>query len=144
MDLDLRVGAALTRTQTMGLQNRFADLADKLISYGALSPLYPSSSPDTDATRRSLPVPNPRLRRRAVRESPGVHPRGLLVHPRYGRARGLLGPLHVEAGKAIRLAGRRDVVQHVRGRAGGGGGGSGDEADAEVVSSAFGEGVRSS
>lgn len=38
MDLDLRVGAALTRTQTMGLQNRFADLSDKLISYGTFLP----------------------------------------------------------------------------------------------------------
>ncbi|SCV72038.1 BQ2448_4732 [Microbotryum intermedium] len=34
MDLDLRVGAALTRTQTLGLQGRFAALAEKIISYG--------------------------------------------------------------------------------------------------------------
>lgn len=35
IDLDLRVGAALTRTQTMGLQARFGELAEKVISYGA-------------------------------------------------------------------------------------------------------------
>ncbi|WAQ88490.1 hypothetical protein PtA15_9A617 [Puccinia triticina] len=38
MELDLRIGAALTRCQTMGLQTRFQQLADSLISYG-LSPL---------------------------------------------------------------------------------------------------------
>jgi hypothetical protein len=34
MELDLRIGAALTRCQTMGLQTRFHQLADSLISYG--------------------------------------------------------------------------------------------------------------
>ncbi|KAI5479873.1 DNA topoisomerase III [Pseudohyphozyma bogoriensis] len=34
MILDLRVGAALTRTQTLSLQPRFQALADKIISYG--------------------------------------------------------------------------------------------------------------
>ncbi|OAV97443.1 hypothetical protein PTTG_11658 [Puccinia triticina 1-1 BBBD Race 1] len=34
MELDLRIGAALTRCQTMGLQTRFQQLADSLISYG--------------------------------------------------------------------------------------------------------------
>lgn len=37
MDLDLRVGAVLTRTQTLGLQGRFGALADKVISYGGPS-----------------------------------------------------------------------------------------------------------
>jgi DNA topoisomerase-3 len=34
MDLDLRVGAALTRFQTMSLQTRFAPLDSKILSYG--------------------------------------------------------------------------------------------------------------
>jgi len=34
MELDLRIGAALTRCQTMGLQSRFHQLAESLISYG--------------------------------------------------------------------------------------------------------------
>lgn len=34
MDLDLRVGAVLTRSQTLGLQARFGSLAEKVISYG--------------------------------------------------------------------------------------------------------------
>lgn len=33
--LDLRVGAAMTRLQTLALQARFGVLADKVISYGA-------------------------------------------------------------------------------------------------------------
>lgn len=41
MDLDLRVGAVLTRSQTLGLQARFGSLAEKVISYGA-PPLRPS------------------------------------------------------------------------------------------------------
>lgn len=36
MELDLRVGAALTRTQTLGLQQRFPTLEEKIISYGQL------------------------------------------------------------------------------------------------------------
>ncbi len=34
IELDLRVGAALTRTQTLNLQARVASLEDKIISYG--------------------------------------------------------------------------------------------------------------
>lgn len=34
ISLDLRVGAAFTRLQTMGLQNRLPDLGQKVISYG--------------------------------------------------------------------------------------------------------------
>jgi DNA topoisomerase-3 len=34
--LDLRIGAAFTRLQTMGLQNRIPELADKVMSYGRL------------------------------------------------------------------------------------------------------------
>ncbi|KAM0753285.1 prokaryotic type I DNA topoisomerase [Meredithblackwellia eburnea MCA 4105] len=34
MELDLRVGAALTRTQTLGLQNKVAGLEESIISYG--------------------------------------------------------------------------------------------------------------
>lgn len=37
IDLDLRVGAAFTRTQTLSLQPRFEALADKVISYGSSS-----------------------------------------------------------------------------------------------------------
>lgn len=32
--LDLRIGAAFTRLQTMGLQHRIPELADKVMSYG--------------------------------------------------------------------------------------------------------------
>lgn len=32
--LDLRIGAALTRQQTLGLQGRIAELAENIISYG--------------------------------------------------------------------------------------------------------------
>lgn len=34
IDLDLRVGAAMTRTQTLGLQARFPAILEKVISYG--------------------------------------------------------------------------------------------------------------
>ncbi|MBW0466658.1 hypothetical protein O181_006373 [Austropuccinia psidii MF-1] len=34
IELDLRIGAALTRSQTLGLQPRFAQLANNVISYG--------------------------------------------------------------------------------------------------------------
>lgn len=37
IELDLRVGAALTRTQTMGLQVQIGTLADKMMSYGPYS-----------------------------------------------------------------------------------------------------------
>lgn len=35
IDLDLRVGASLTRYLTMGLQARFPELDKKVISYGS-------------------------------------------------------------------------------------------------------------
>lgn len=35
IELDLRVGASLTRTQTLGLQARIAALDSKVISYGS-------------------------------------------------------------------------------------------------------------
>lgn len=35
-DLDLRLGAAFTRYQTLGLQARFGALNDKVVSYGEL------------------------------------------------------------------------------------------------------------
>lgn len=35
MDLDLRLGAAFTRYQTLGLQARFDALSEKVVSYGA-------------------------------------------------------------------------------------------------------------
>ena len=35
MELDLRIGAAFTRFQTLRLQARFPDLENKTISYGA-------------------------------------------------------------------------------------------------------------
>jgi DNA topoisomerase-3 len=34
IDLDLRVGAAMTRTQTLGLQARFPGILENVISYG--------------------------------------------------------------------------------------------------------------
>lgn len=37
ISLDLRVGAAFTRLQTMGLQNRLPELEQKVISYGQSS-----------------------------------------------------------------------------------------------------------
>jgi len=34
MELDLRIGAAFTRFQTLRFQNQFAELAEKILSYG--------------------------------------------------------------------------------------------------------------
>lgn len=34
IDIDLRVGSALTRVQTLGLQGKFPALESKIISYG--------------------------------------------------------------------------------------------------------------
>lgn len=38
IELDLRVGAAFTRFQTMALQQRFGQLADHTLSYGQTAP----------------------------------------------------------------------------------------------------------
>ena len=37
MELDLRIGAAFTRFQTMSFQEKFSALADRVISYGSNS-----------------------------------------------------------------------------------------------------------
>jgi DNA topoisomerase-3 len=42
ISLDLRVGAAFTRLQTMGLQNRLPELEQKVISYGQSCGFLPS------------------------------------------------------------------------------------------------------
>lgn len=34
MELDLRIGAAFTRFQTLRFQRQFQELADKILSYG--------------------------------------------------------------------------------------------------------------
>lgn len=50
ISLDLRVGAAFTRLQTMGLQNRLPELEQKVISYGEFQTSLGSCVRMTDAT----------------------------------------------------------------------------------------------
>ena len=65
IELDLRLGAAFTRYQTLTLREMGGDLADRLISYGQ------SSTPSKCYIRRLtivrfLSVPDPGLRCRSI------------------------------------------------------------------------------
>lgn len=51
IELDLRIGAILTRTQTLGLQGAFTELADKVISYGELQYSLQRRIVDADVMR---------------------------------------------------------------------------------------------
>ena len=98
--LDLKVGAAFTRHQTMSLQSRIQELAvDKsVLSYG--THISDDSLYNLLIFPRTLPIPNTGLCRQTLQFSHVISPRKLLVH--------LPGTVETE-----RLTGRdgRDEVQ---------------------------------
>lgn len=95
IDLDLRLGAAMTRLQTLRLQASFPEgLAEKVVSYGTvLHRKMFEMATLTDASRRTLPVPNLGLCGGPVRESAQLCARVILVHPFGFRARRRERPL---------------------------------------------------
>lgn len=62
MELDLRVGAIFTRTQSLELQRRVDALGDMLISYGTSTIAPLTSSAETEPSIDSLQVPASSLR----------------------------------------------------------------------------------
>lgn len=135
MDLDLRIGAILTRTQTLGLQPRFGELDSKVLSYGSFTCLsFVGLSQLIGVCHdRSLPVPHARLRRRPIRARAEFHSRDVLVHFCRARARRRAGRVSMEARQAVRLPRRVRALRAVRQRTLGEGPGGVDQADAEVV-----------
>jgi DNA topoisomerase-3 len=85
--LDLKIGAAFTRMQTMALQARFPQLKPEegqkssVVSYGNFWPYCCITVYSYSVASRSLPVPNSRLRRLSIRPSQGIRSRDILVHP---------------------------------------------------------------
>ena len=79
--LDLRIGAAFTRMQTLALQGRFAQLNDKRdpVSYGLCIFLLCASVPAHRAYR-PVPIPHPRFCRIKVHTSEELQARDVLVH----------------------------------------------------------------
>lgn len=67
IELDLRLGAAFTRYQTLTLREMGGDLADRIISYGQSSTPSPSSYYVRRlSVVRFVSIPDPRLRCRSI------------------------------------------------------------------------------
>ena len=83
IELDLRLGAAFTRYQTLSLQMLGGNLAEKVLSYGenefiSLEILILRLWP-----HRILPVSNPGLRSGQILSSPKIRAREILEHQSY-------------------------------------------------------------
>lgn len=61
IELDLRLGAAFTRYQTLALREMGGDLADRVISYGQSSTPFDDQDLSSIVVRL-MSIPNPRLR----------------------------------------------------------------------------------
>lgn len=78
--LDLKVGAAFTRMQTLVLQRQVKKIEDEknIVSYGASQPFC--SIPSTNLSFRSMSVPNLGFRSRQIQGRSDFQTRDLLVH----------------------------------------------------------------
>jgi DNA topoisomerase III len=87
IELDLRVGAAFTRFQTMALQQRFGQLADHTLSYGtSASACHVPGRGERNANvvglcARAMPVPDTGVCRRALLSRAKLCARAVLAHP---------------------------------------------------------------
>lgn len=145
--LDLRIGAAFTRLMTMSLQTRIPEVSEQVISYGMSNQADPRRY-QAEQFYRSMPIPDPRLRRRPIQSCPIFHPRDILVHlrsdpssqrrrrRRRGSGRRQTGGVQMEEESSVRY-GRCDCsVRAVRDGPDGDGDEGGDEADYEMVCTA--------
>ncbi len=83
--LDLRIGAAFSRMQTLSIQRTVAELGESLISYGrafSITWIWPLT-----AVFRSLPVSNPWICCLTVRAGQSFCSRTILVHIHGSQAR---------------------------------------------------------
>lgn len=78
IELDLRIGAAFTRLQTLQLQAVVAVLKDKIISYGMT--ISYSSQAFCLTEYRLMPVPHVGIRGRSVSQSAKLQARNILGH----------------------------------------------------------------
>ena len=73
IELDLRIGAALTRLQTLSLQTMGPQLQDMVLSYGWETGFIHTSDV-AKCSRRLMSIPHPRLRGGPLFSCEEVHP----------------------------------------------------------------------
>jgi len=106
IELDLRIGAAFTRLQTLQLQAVVAALKDKIISYGDILSyvLYGSGL----TLYRIVSVPHAGFRCRSVSTGEELQARNILEHQGHASARREEGELSLETSSSIRSRGCHD------------------------------------
>lgn len=95
IELDLRIGAAFTRLQTLQLQAVVAVLKEKVISYG-MAQFYCSSFTFCLTLIRVLSIPNSRVCSGSILTGQKLQTRNILEYQSYAAARRQKGQFSVE------------------------------------------------